>query len=106
MGTSLALCGAYVLAGELGRNDNHAQAFAAYERIMRPYVDQAQGVPKFAPRLASPRSRAGIALGHAVLRMANAPIFKPLLARFLVPKADAIELPDYEHLTRAGRARR
>ena len=31
MGTSLALCGAYVLAGELGRHADHAEAFAAYE---------------------------------------------------------------------------
>lgn len=98
MGTSLGMCGAYVLAGELGRHDDHAQAFAAYETIMRPYVDQAQDVPLFAPRLASPHSRAGIALGHALLRMSNVPIVKSLLARFLTPKADALALPDYAHL--------
>lgn len=95
MGTSLGLCGAYILAGELGRHASHTAAFAAYEEIMRPYVDQAQDVPKFAPRLASPHSRAGIALGHAILRMAGAPIFKPLLAKFLAPKSNAIALPDY-----------
>jgi 2-polyprenyl-6-methoxyphenol hydroxylase-like FAD-dependent oxidoreductase len=38
-GTSLALVGAYVLAEELGRADvDHATAFAAYERRMRPFV--------------------------------------------------------------------
>ncbi|WHT15858.1 FAD-dependent monooxygenase [Crossiella sp. CA-258035] len=37
-GTSLALVGAYVLAGELARHADHTAAFAAYERIMRPYV--------------------------------------------------------------------
>ena len=98
MGTSLGMCGAYVLAGELGRHDDHAQAFAAYESIMRPYVDQAQDVPLFAPLLASPHSRAGIALGHALLRMSNVPIVKSLLARFLTPKADALALPDYAHM--------
>lgn len=98
MGTSLGMCGAYVLAGELGRHDDHAQAFAAYESIMRPYVDQAQDVPLFAPRLASPHSRAGIALGQALLRMSNVPIVKSLLARFLTPKADALALPDYAHM--------
>lgn len=98
MGTSLGMCGAYVLAGELGRHDDHAQAFAAYESIMRPYVDQAQDVPLFAPRLASPHSRVGIALGHALLRMSNVPIVKSLLARFLTPKADALALPDYAHM--------
>ena len=95
MGTSLGLCGAYVLAGELGRHEDHVQAFAAYEEIMRPYVDQAQSVPKFAPRLASPHSRIGVGIGHAVLRMATAPGFKTVLGKFLSPKADAIDLPDY-----------
>ncbi|WP_426071063.1 FAD-dependent monooxygenase [Janthinobacterium sp. DSP2-3-3] len=95
MGTSLGMCGAYVLAGELGRHDTHTQAFAAYESIMRPYVDQAQSMPSFAPRLASPHTRAGIALGHAMLRMSNVPIVKSVLAKFLTPKADAISLPNY-----------
>ncbi|WP_250036927.1 FAD-dependent monooxygenase [Paractinoplanes maris] len=36
-GTSLALVGAWVLAEELGRA-GHVEAFAAYERRMRPYV--------------------------------------------------------------------
>lgn len=96
MGTSLGLCGAYVLAGELGRHADHRQAFAAYEALMRPFVAQAQSVPKFAPRLASPHSRLGIALGHAVLRMATAPGLKKLFGKILSPKADAIVLPDYD----------
>lgn len=96
MGTSLGLCGAYVLAGELGRHADHSQAFAAYETLMRPYVKQAQSVLKFAPRLASPHSRAGIALGHAVLRLATAPGFKILFGKLLSPQADAIELPCYD----------
>ncbi|MYM27705.1 FAD-binding monooxygenase [Duganella sp. CY15W] len=104
MGTSLGMCGAYVLAGELGRHDSHTEAFAAYEKIMRPYVDQAQDVPTFAPRLASPHSRTGIAIGHALLRMADTPIFKPLLAKFLAPKADALALPEYQMAGASERA--
>lgn len=96
MGTSLGLCGAYVLAGELGRHADHSQAFAAYEKRMRPFVAQAQSVPGFAPRLASPHSRLGIALGHATLRLASAPGFKCLFGKILSPKADAIELPEYD----------
>ncbi|MCU0092631.1 FAD-dependent monooxygenase [Pseudomonas koreensis] len=96
MGTSLGLCGAYVLAGELGRHADHRQAFAAYDALMRPFVAQAQSVPKFAPRLASPHSRLGIAFGHAVLRMATAPGLKKLFGKILSPKADAIVLPDYD----------
>jgi 2-polyprenyl-6-methoxyphenol hydroxylase-like FAD-dependent oxidoreductase len=43
-GTSLALVGAYVLAGELATHDNPADAFAAYERITRPYVEANQAL--------------------------------------------------------------
>ncbi|MBK5343543.1 FAD-binding monooxygenase [Pseudomonas sp. MWU13-2625] len=96
MGTSLGLCGAYVLAGELSRHTNHTDAFAAYEKRLRPFVTQAQSVPGFAPRLASPHSRLGIALGHAVLRLATAPGFKTLFGKILSPQADAIELPSYD----------
>ncbi|MGW6280364.1 FAD-dependent monooxygenase [Kribbella sp. NPDC055071] len=38
-GTSLALVGAYVLAGELAGSD-HRTAFSTYERLMRPYVER------------------------------------------------------------------
>lgn len=95
MGTSLALCGAYVLAGELGLHADHADAFAAYEKIMRPFVDQAQSVPKFAPRLASPHSRLGIAVGYAILNLASKPGIKTLLSPLFSPKANAITLKDY-----------
>ena len=43
-GTSLALVGAYVLAGELAAHDDPCAAFAAYERIVRPYVEVNQAL--------------------------------------------------------------
>jgi 2-polyprenyl-6-methoxyphenol hydroxylase-like FAD-dependent oxidoreductase len=43
-GTSLALVGAYVLAGELAAHDDPADAFAAYEPIMRPFVEANQAL--------------------------------------------------------------
>lgn len=41
-GTSLAIVGAYVLAGELASHEDPADAFAAYERIARPFVEANQ----------------------------------------------------------------
>jgi 2-polyprenyl-6-methoxyphenol hydroxylase-like FAD-dependent oxidoreductase len=41
-GTSLALVGAYVLAGELAANDDYCAAFCSYERITRPFVEANQ----------------------------------------------------------------
>ncbi|MBB2962618.1 FAD-dependent monooxygenase [Methylobacterium sp. R2-1] len=43
-GTSMALVGAYVLAGELATHDNPEEAFAAYERIVRPYMEANQAL--------------------------------------------------------------
>lgn len=43
-GTSLALVGAYLLAGELATRDDPADAFAAYERIARPFVEANQAL--------------------------------------------------------------
>ncbi|TQE20170.1 FAD-dependent oxidoreductase [Streptomyces ipomoeae] len=44
-GTSQALIGAYVLAGELARADSdHTAAFIAYEKAMRPFVTEHQAV--------------------------------------------------------------
>jgi 2-polyprenyl-6-methoxyphenol hydroxylase-like FAD-dependent oxidoreductase len=41
-GTSIAIAGAYVLASELSRHDRPEQAFAAYERRLRDYVEMNQ----------------------------------------------------------------
>jgi len=38
-GTSLALVGAYILAGELAAARDHTEAFAAYEAEMREFVE-------------------------------------------------------------------
>lgn len=41
-GSSIALAGAYILAGELASHDDHADALAAYERTMRPFAERNQ----------------------------------------------------------------
>lgn len=94
MGTSLALVGAYVLAGELSRHSNHRDAFAAYERLMRPYVTVAQKLPPGVPWIAHPKSRLGVSLLHKVLRLASSPLLRRIEGPF-GSSADKIELPDY-----------
>lgn len=73
LGTTLALTGAYVLSSELQRTDDLSAAFAAYEHVMRPMVEDAQGVPKIAPRLMNPQSRSAIHLLHGALNLASKP---------------------------------
>lgn len=43
-GTSQALLGAYVLAGELSTQDNHETAFAEYEQALRDYTNATQAM--------------------------------------------------------------
>ncbi len=97
MGTSLALVGAYVLAGELTRHDDPVGGFAAYEEVMRPYVTQAQKLPPGTPRVANPRSRLGIAAFHTVLRVASH-LPSWVGAKVFSPPAEAIDLPTYERI--------
>jgi 2-polyprenyl-6-methoxyphenol hydroxylase-like FAD-dependent oxidoreductase len=67
MGTSPALVGSYVLAGELGpapdalSSEHLDSALARYDRLMRPYVDTCQDLPSGVERFA-PKSKSDIAI--------------------------------------------
>jgi 2-polyprenyl-6-methoxyphenol hydroxylase-like FAD-dependent oxidoreductase len=95
LGTSLALVGAYVLAGELAAGPDHRRAFAGYERILRPYVDAGQQLPPGGIRAYAPQSRAAIwARWTSTRLMASRPL-RGLTRRLFFSKAGAIDLPEY-----------
>jgi 2-polyprenyl-6-methoxyphenol hydroxylase-like FAD-dependent oxidoreductase len=95
LGTSLALVGAYVLAGELASAPEHRPAFAAYERIVRPYVNTGQQLPPGGIRSYAPQSRAAIWARWMSTRMMVSRPLRGLSRRLLFSKADAIDLPEY-----------
>jgi 2-polyprenyl-6-methoxyphenol hydroxylase-like FAD-dependent oxidoreductase len=95
MGTTLALVGAYVLAGELGHRDDHREAFAAYESIMRPYVKKAQKLMPGTPRIANPRSRGGVRLLNAAAHLASTPVATRVAGRLSSLGNGSVDLPDY-----------
>lgn len=103
LGTSLALVGAYVLAGELdaarrrspgGGTEALSAAFDAYERRLRPYVTQAQQLPPSGVAGYAPKSRLGIAALHWSMRSAQKWPQRPMMEK-IFSRADAIDLPDY-----------
>ncbi|KMO39602.1 FAD-binding monooxygenase [Methylobacterium variabile] len=96
IGATLAITGARVLAGELARSGDVPAALAAYERAMRPMVEQAQGVPKLAPRLMHPRSRLGIRLLHAALRAASPPALRGVAGKLFGGQRAEPDLSRYE----------
>lgn len=59
-GTSLALVGAYVLAGCIATYDNVGEAFTHYEKQMRPFIDRAQNLPPGVPWIVNPQTSWGI----------------------------------------------
>jgi 2-polyprenyl-6-methoxyphenol hydroxylase-like FAD-dependent oxidoreductase len=96
VGTTLAVTGAYVLAGEMARHADPAAAFAAYEAAMRPMVEAGQGVPKIAPRLMNPHSRLGIRLLHGALGIAAKPALREAAAKLFAKPPNGPDLTPYD----------
>ena len=102
IGATLALTGAYVLARELARTTEAAAAFAHYEQVMRPMVEEGQGVPKIGLRMMNPRSRLGIKLLHGVLDLASRPPVRELGAKLLTRSPHEPDLSRYDDPPREG----
>ncbi|GFZ44416.1 LOW QUALITY PROTEIN: hypothetical protein JCM24511_02138 [Saitozyma sp. JCM 24511] len=111
MGTTCAVTGAYVLAGELAKQpylgrDEVAQAYKAYEDYCRPYVERAQdgAIGPMFLRVAWPESGLGVGalrrLIAAVSVVANSRLGK-VFARLLPSEPDeGMVLPDYAEMQR------
>ncbi len=96
IGTTLAVTGAFVLAGELKRADTVEEALVAYERAMRPMVEQGQNVPKIGPKLMNPHSRRGIRLLHGALGIASRPAIRDLAAKAFSREPTGPDLSCYD----------
>ena len=102
MGTSLALVGAYVLAGELAlAAGDHQAAFAGYEARMRPYVRQGQQLPPGGIDGYAPPSAFRIRSRILSTRLMVSRPLRGLVRRLFFSHADAIDLPDYPMLVPA-----
>ncbi|WP_395942912.1 FAD-dependent monooxygenase [Brevundimonas sp.] len=103
-GTTLALIGPYVLAGELARRNDVVAALKTYDQIMRPFADIAQDVPRWGPKALQPQTRFGIGFQHAILKLITAPGVRLVTERFSGPGDDLPSLPDYPELSAASPA--
>ncbi|WP_329259003.1 FAD-dependent monooxygenase [Streptomyces sp. NBC_01478] len=89
-GTSLALTGAYVLAGELAAHADQANAFDAYERVMRPFVTLNQALANEGDTELFPSTEQALQQRNAALRTLSAlPADRPHA------EYSALTLPDY-----------
>jgi 2-polyprenyl-6-methoxyphenol hydroxylase-like FAD-dependent oxidoreductase len=93
-GSALAMVGAYILAGELHRSQgDYAQAFARYQQLFAPFVQEKQ---KAALRFAgffAPKSKASLFFRNQVMNLLRI----PLVADFTVAGeiSDQLALPQY-----------
>ncbi|GAA1877280.1 FAD-dependent monooxygenase [Williamsia serinedens] len=101
MGTTLALVGAYVLAGELdrarsGSGVDHTRAYEGYESVIRPYAEAVQTLPPGGPRVVLPRSERALAVQRAVHRVLATPAVRDRVEKRLVSRAGGdFRLPRY-----------
>lgn len=97
MGTSLAIVGGYVLAGELSRcKGDWKQGLELYEKRMRPYVEKAQHLSPGVPALANPQTKWGIAILNGIVRTVHFSGLGPLLGKLAGPDAEDKTLPLYD----------
>jgi len=95
MGGSLALVGAYVLAGELAlAGGDHEAAFARYETELRGYVARCQKLPPGGINGFLPRTAFALWLRNQSMRAMTRWPMRALVARTF-NRADAITPRDY-----------
>lgn len=94
MGTTLAITGAYILAGELAKNpDDVPAALKAYESGMKAFVDRAQKLPPGVPWIAHPETTWGVWLFHLVVGFVSWSGLASLFGG--EPPATGMDLPEY-----------
>lgn len=97
MGTTLALVGAWNLAGAIVDHPNdHAKAFSEYEEKMRPVIDRAQKLSPGMPKLMHPETAWGVWVLHVfVWFMDCAGLFSLLVSLGAGPPAHFVPVEDY-----------
>lgn len=108
-GTTLAILGAYVLAGELAKlppGEHPARAFKAYDEAFRPFVTQTQNFPVWVPRVVHPRSSWRRWVTQVGLGTMIRVVTQPWIIRWIDQPADAedYKLPEYTKLKEATAA--
>jgi 2-polyprenyl-6-methoxyphenol hydroxylase-like FAD-dependent oxidoreductase len=99
-GTSLALVGAYVLAGELATHSTPAEAFACYERIVRPFVEANQALASSGGSILLPGSQEELDRRNRALAGTEFSADGGAYAAKRRQVHSSLTLPDYGHLPR------
>lgn len=97
MGTSLAIVGAYVLAGELhAAGGDHARAFAAYDQRMKGFVEACQQQAVDGARWFIPASKWFVKVRNLTYRLMPYLPWRNVIREMSLKVGNAIELTTYE----------
>lgn len=103
-GTSIALVGAYVLAGELATHADHTAAFRAYEQVARDFVEGNQAVAKDGGETMVPDTELKLWLRNKMMGLAPLLSRLGLVGRTTRKRASALTLDNYEEKIRLASA--
>ena len=79
-GSTLAMVGAYILAGELKQaNGNYKTAFAAYENIFKPFIDKKQKSAEAFAKFFVPKTNFGIWVRNEAFKLMSFPLFTNIM---------------------------
>lgn len=103
MGTTTVLLGCYILAGELARHGKDIDAaLQGYEKVARPFINEAQKLPVGMLRLWYHDTRIGIRVMHFVLAAVTGLKIDRLLFKLLPESKGGLEIPDYSEITQTA----
>lgn len=100
MGTTLAMVGAYILAGEISKHSgNLKQALKNYEELMRPLINELQGLQPLFPLIIAPQSAWGLWIRNNILKFLSRTKMIEFGQRFMASafaNTDKSKLPNYK----------
>ncbi|MDX6279176.1 MAG: hypothetical protein QOH03_247 [Kribbellaceae bacterium] len=103
MGTSLAIVGAYVLAGELAAaGGDHVRGFSEYEERMRGFVKACQKQGKDSGQWFVPGSKAFLKIRNLNFKLLPYLPWRKLIDALPLKVGNSIDLPDYPANASAG----
>ena len=99
-GTTLALAGAYVLAGEVCKHKNNlTAALEGYEKQMRPLITEMQKQPPFVTSIMAPQTAWGIWLRNHIFAFIAWTRILEVIMKYLAPafaNSKEYKLPEYD----------
>ncbi|KAF4983145.1 hypothetical protein FZEAL_1368 [Fusarium zealandicum] len=99
VGTTLAMVGACVLGGEIGRHGHDIpKALEAYEATLRPYVTESQKLPFFVPDIAYPETKLGVKITLAVAALVTKLKIDKALLSILPENRGSWRIPAYQEV--------